>query len=158
MGQIRTAKAGDLAAFPSSTFVINDTPPIAQCQETKIVDSNPSWTQTESTITILISLAAIDVVGKQLDIFDSPFDDGNYTVLAQNGQVLTIDHVFAGGAGISDAEIHDQAGPYLTRNESSFQRFIENEGQAHTTKGGQLFTDTPTPPMNAACSDTFDPQ
>lgn len=157
MSQIRTTKAVDVGAFPGSTFVIDGSPPISQCQETQIVDATPDWTAGLTTITITPSLAAIDVTGKKVTIFNSPNDDGTWNILSQNGQIITTNWTFIGPELGATATIHDAGQAYLTRNESSFQRFIEDQGKAHTTKAGQLYTDLADPPMDDACSDTWAP-
>lgn len=158
MSQIRIAKAVDTAAFPGATFVVDGSPPITQCEETLIADGVPEWTATESTITISISLAAIDVVGSICRIIDSASDNGDWDIIAQNGQILTLDHVFVGLPGIATAVLRETAGAYLTRSQASFQKYIETQSKAHTTKGGQLYTDITDPPINGACSNTWNPE
>ena len=69
-----------------------------------------------------------------------------------------MDHQTSGDEDFATVDVHDAGQAYLTRNQSSFQRFIENQSKAHTTKGGQLYTDITDPPMDDACSDTFNPE
>lgn len=158
MGQLRAAKASDRGAFPASTFVVDDTPPITQCQETKLSATTCTITAGMPTITKVAAFIGIDLAGKEVVIANVGPDDGTYNILSNTDDVLITDHTFAFSETTGIIDVQDVGQVYLTRNESSFTRFIENEAQAHTTKGGQLFTDTPSPPMNAACSDTFDPQ
>ena len=158
MSQLRTAKAVDVQAFPGSTFVVDDTPPIAQCQESQLVEALVPLSSGDNFLEKAGIFTGINLAGKKLDITASTNNDGTFNVLSNTDDIVIIDHTISGPPGTCTLTVHDVGQAYLTRNEPSFQRFIENEGQAHTTKGGQLFTDTPSPPMNAACSDTFDPQ
>lgn len=158
MSQIRTAKAGDVGAFPGSAFVVDDTPPIAQCQETQISEVEGEITNGQYTLTQVGVFAGLDLTGKTVTIAHPVPEIGTYNILSNTDDVITTDHQFGTTNGSTDYTIQDPGQAYLTRNESSFQRFIENQGKAHTTKGGQLFTDLADPPMDDACSDTFNPQ
>ncbi len=158
MGQLRTAKAGDVGAFPGSKFVVDNTPPISQCQEARIEDAPANIIDGQPTVTKVGSYAGIDLAGKTVMIGGTTSDDGTYNILSNTDDVLTTDHTFQTTEAVPGLQVKDVGQTYLTRNEASFIRFIESQGKAHTTKGGQLYTDTPSPPLNAACSDTFDPQ
>lgn len=158
MSELRAAKAGDQAAFPGSTFVVDDTPPIAQCQETQITIVGGTITQGLNTVTEMAAFKGIDLAGKNIDVTDPVPERGNYTVLSNTDDVLTTDYTFLTTGDILVATIQDLGEGHLTRNESSFQRFTENAAKAHTTKGGQLFVDVASGPMAGACSDTFNPR
>lgn len=157
MSQLRTANAGDRTAFPGSTFVIDETPPITQCQEAQISEINASFVSGQVTITKVGAFVGIDLTGKTVTVSGTVQDNGTFNILSNVDDVITTDHTWFGNDNFATITVQDPGEAYLTRNESSFTRFIENESRAHTTKGGQLFTDTPSPPMNNACSDTFDP-
>lgn len=158
MSQIRAAKAIDTGAFPGSTFVINNTPPITQCQESQLVVANVDIATAQKTITKIGAFAGINLSGKKVTVAGSTADDGTYEILSNTNDILNTDHTFIFTETFTGITIHDPAQAYLTRNESSFTRFIENEGKAHTTKAGQLYTNLPDPPMNDACTDTWNPQ
>ncbi len=158
MSQLRTAKAVDVGAFPGSTFVVDDTPPIAQCQETQITAINASVLEGFNLIDVAAEFAGIDVAGKKATVTNTAADNGTYDVISNSSTRLIVDHTFANNEFAVTVVVHDAGQAYLTRNESSFQRFTENAGKAHTTKGGQLFVDVAAGPMAGACSDTFDPQ
>lgn len=158
MSQIRTAKAGDVGAFPGAQFVINGTPPNTQCQETQIIEVNVATTSGQPTVTKVGAFAGIDLADKQVIIVGSTVDDGIHQLIANTDDVLTTDHTFGTTEAIATAVIAEPGLGYLTRNESSFIRYIEHQGQAHTTKGGQLFTNLTDPPMDDACSDDFLPE
>ena len=157
MSQIRIAKASDLRAFPGSTFVVDDTPPNTQCSETKITTNSASSTAGQPTLTKAAKFAGIDLAGKNVQIFAPPANVGNYLILSNTDDILTLaTNVPTTSAG-NDIDVTDSGQAYLTRNESSFQRFIESQSKAHTTKGGQLYTDITDPPMDDACSDAWNP-
>ena len=158
MSQIRTAKAGDVGAFPGSTFVVDGSPPIAQCQETQITLAGGLAVPGEYTITKVGLFAGINLAGKKVTLTAPPGDVGTFNILSNTDDVITTDHQMVDGGPVYAGTIHDAAQAYLTRNESSFQRFIEAQAKAHTTKGGQLFTDLADPPMDDACSDTWAPE
>lgn len=158
MAQLRTAKAGDVGAFPGSTFVIDDTPPITQCQESQITAINCLIAAGLNTIQRPSNFSGIDLTDKKVTVTNTLVDDGIYDILSNDDDFLHTSHTFANDDATTTIAVHDAGQVYLTRNESSFQRFIENSSKAHTTKGGQLYTDVADPPLNNACSDTFDPQ
>ncbi|MBA7709905.1 hypothetical protein ES703_118831 [subsurface metagenome] len=157
MSQIRQAKVGDSQAFPGSAFVINNTPPIAQCQESQTADVNCTIATGPKTITKIGAWAGLDLAGKKVTVTNTLIDDGEFNIISNTDDVLTTDHSFGRDEATVTTACHDNGQAYLTRNESSFTRFIENQGNAHTTKGGQLFTDLTDPPMDDACSDTWNP-
>jgi len=158
MSQIRTTKTGDIGAFPGSTFVIDDTPPISQCQEAQISEANCTVAFELYTITKAAAFAGIDLTGKQVTVTDTMFDNGTFNIISNTDDVLTTDHLFGSTDYTTTITVQDPGQAYLTRNESSFVRYIESQSKAHTTKGGQVYTDIPDPPMNGACSDTWGPQ
>lgn len=157
MSQIRTAKAVDVGAFPGSTFVVNGTPPIAQCEESSINFLNATTTAGGNTLTKIGISIGIDLSNKTVTIAAPPLNAGDYIILSNTDDVLTLATTTPNASAVNTGNIKDTGQAYLTRNESSFQRFIESEGKAHTTKGGQLFTDIADPPMDDACSNTFNP-
>ena len=157
MSQIRTAKSNDVAAFPGSKFVIDGTPPDTQCKEPQIASFAATIVNGLPTMTEIGLFAGIDLTGKEVQVFAPPASAGIYAVLSNTDDAITTDHTFTEDSGAAAATVQDPGENFLTRNESSFTRYIENAGQAHTTKGGQLFTDIPDPPMDDACTTTFNP-
>lgn len=157
MGQIRRSTLMDKKAFPGATFAVNDTPPIAQCEETAIVVSAASITLGLPFLTKVGAFAGIDLTGKRLEVFFPPAGAGVFTILSNTDDVLTASSNMTATHAAANATVQDFAGFYLTRSESSFTRHIERLNKAHTVKGGQLFTDTASPPMAGACSITFNP-
>ncbi len=157
MSQLRLAKETDLRSFPGCHAVVNDTPPIAQCQETQIDSAVGSITEGLPTITDVGAFAGIDLAGKNATITLPIEEAGTYTILSNTDDVITTDHVFGSTDPTTSYTAHDEAQTYLTRNESSFIRFIETLGNAHTTLNGQLYTDVETGPLAAACSETYSP-
>ena len=158
MSQIRTAKASDIGAFPGSTFVVDGSPPIAQCQEAQTLDDDCLTDTGQFFVQKVGAWTGLDLTGKKVTITNSGIDDGTYTIISNTDDELITEHPFGNNDPTTTARCHDAGQTYLTRNESSFQRFIEDQGKAHTTKGGQLFTDLADPPMDDACSDTWSPQ
>ena len=53
--------------------------------------------------------------------------------------------------------VHDDGQAYLTRDEQSFAMFIRDQSGPYTFKAGKLYTGITNPPLNAACSDTWNP-
>lgn len=157
MGSINAIDTPDTSNFPAAVFVQEGDVPIAQCEETQITDTDPAWLHSTSTITADPSIADIDLTGKSATIANSISDDGTYTILAQNGQTITIDHTFAGGDMFADAVYHDTGEAYLTRDVQSFADFIHENGYAYTIKGGKLFTDCPNATLANACSNLWNP-
>ena len=157
MSQLRLAKAIDLEDFPGCAAVVDDSPPIAQCQETEIVALTCDTINGQYTVTKVGAFVGIDLAGKEVVITLSTSDDGTYTILSNTDDTLVTDHQFSETEAFATATCHDAAQAYLTRGESSFIRFIENLGNAHTTINGQLYTDVLTGPLANACSDTYSP-
>ena len=158
MSQLRLAKQIDLQAFPGCLSVVDDTPPIAQCQETEIIALTCDTVNGEYTVTKAAAFAGIDLAGKEVVITNSTTDDGTYTIVSNTDDVLITDHQFTTTEALATATCHDAAQAYLTRNEASFARFVEDLGNAHTTINGQLYTDVATGPLANACSDTYSPE
>jgi len=157
MGQLRNATSQDRQAFPGSTFAINDSVPVGQCELPVIFDGGITWNIGQSVITMTEPISGMWLVGKALDIILSIADDGSYLIVDQNVQLLTINHVFVGPSGLSVADIFDPGLGWITRNERSFEKFVQSKNQAYTYKSGQLYTDTPDPPMQLACPTVFNP-
>ncbi len=158
MAELRTAKAGDVGAFPGSTFVVDDTPPIAQCQESQIDETGGITDGTSKELIKFGGFPGINLTAKILSITSPAGNIGDYTILSNTDIQLVLSTRPIVNSPSNVFTVHDPGETYLTRNESSFQRFTENVGKAHTTKGGQLFVDVASGPMAGACSDTFDPQ
>lgn len=159
MSEIREAKNVDLGAFPGATFVVVDTPPIAQCQETQLTLLGCSWPPSGSLISIAgLTLDDIIIVGKKVTIAGTAADDGTYDILEQTTNTITIDHTFTGSDAGNTCIAHDTGQTYLTRNKQSFAKYIHDNSKAYTIKGGQLYTNIADPPMNGACSDTWSPK
>ena len=157
MGQLRLAKATDLESFPGSLSVCDDAPPEAQCQEAQIDESAGAISSGPVIITDVGAFAGIDLAGKKVTVTVPVGEAGTYGVISNTDDVLTTDHAFGEVSAVVEYTVHDDGQVYLTRNESSFIRFAENLGNAHTTIGGQLYTDVATGPLAGACSDTYAP-
>ncbi|MBA7484096.1 hypothetical protein ES707_19620 [subsurface metagenome] len=158
MSQLRLAKAIDVQDFPGCAAVVNDTPPETQCQETEIDEVGGAMTDGLATITDVGAFVGIDLAGKKITITAPVGEAGTFGVISNTDDVLLTDQTF----GTTDAAVaytvHEEAQVYLQRNQSSFQRFIEDLGNAHTTINGQLYTDVLTGPLADACSDTYAPE
>ena len=157
MGQLRLAKKTDLEAFPGCLSVVDDTPPEAQCQEAQIVSAAVDTVDQSPNVTKVAAFVGINLAGKSVTIAGSSTDDGTYAILSNTDDVLVTDHTFTTTEGIAGATCHDTGQAYLTRDEASFIRFVENLGNAHSTINGQLYTDVATGPLANACSDTYAP-
>lgn len=158
MSQIRTAKASDVGAFPGSRFVVDHTPPIAQCQESQLSGNNGITLAGQAFLTEAGAFAGVDLAGKQVTVLGPPPNSGLKTILSNTDDTIIVDSPYNAEDNNNGWTVQNTGQVYLTRNESSFQRFIESQSKAHTTKGGQLYTDLPDPPMDDACSDTWNPQ
>lgn len=157
MAQLRLAKSTDLEAFPGCLSIVVDTPPEAQCQEAQIDESAGAIADGPVIITDVGAFAAIDLAGKSVSVTAPVGEIGTYGVISNTDDVLTTDHAFGEVSAVVEYTVHDTGQVYLTRNESSFARFVESLGNAHTTVNGQLYTDVATGPLAAACSDTYAP-
>lgn len=157
MSQLRLAKAIDLINFPGCAAVINDTPPEAQCQETKITALTCDTVNLSYTMEKAGAFVGIDLAGKEVVVTNSSTDDGTYTIVSNTDDIITTDHQFTTTEALATAVCQDAGQAYLTRSQSSFIRFIENLSNAHATLNGQLYTDVLTGPLAAACSDTYSP-
>lgn len=157
MSQLRLAKATDIENFPGCAAVVVDTPPEAQCQETEIDSATGVIADGPVTITDVGEFVGIDLAGKKVTVTAPVGEAGTYNILSNTDDVLTTDHAFGEVSAVCAYTCHEEGQTYLKRNESSFQRFIENLGNAHTTINGQLYTDVLTGPLAAACSDTYNP-
>ena len=157
MSQLRLAKAIDLAAFPGCAAVVNDEPPETECQETEIAGAAGSITTGLSILTDVGAFTGINLTGKILTVTAPVGEAGDYTILSNTDDVITIAETWGATDAAVAYTVHDEGQAYLRRNESSFTRFIENLGNAHTTVNGQLYTDVATGPLADACSDTYAP-
>jgi len=157
MSQLRLAKAIDIEDFPGCAAVVNDTPPEAQCQETEIDSATGVIAVGPVTITDVGEFVGVDLAGKKVTVTAPVGEAGTYAVISNTDDVLTTDHAFGEVSAVCAYTVHEEGQTYLKRNQSSFQRFIENLGNAHTTINGQLYTDVLTGPLAAACSDTYNP-
>lgn len=157
MSQLRLAKAMDLAAFPGCLSVVDDEPGEAECQESQIVAATVDIVSGQVTVTKVGAFVGIDLAGKKVTISLSSTDDGEYNILSNTDDVLTTDHSFTTTEAIATATCHNEGNAFLTRNESSFVRFVENLGNAFSFINGQLYTDVATGPLADACTDTYAP-
>ena len=157
MSQLRLAKRIDLEDFPGCAAVVDGTPGEAQCQESQIVAATVDIVNLEYNVTKVGAFVGIDLAGKKVTISLSTTDDGEYTIVSNTDDVLVTDHQFTTTEAVATATCHDNGQAFLTRSESSFIRFIENLGNAHTTINGQLYTDVLTGPLADACTDTYSP-
>ena len=157
MSQLRLAKATDLQDFPGCLSVVSDTPPETQCQESQIDESLGTIADGPSTITEATKFVGFDLAGKTVSVTAPVGEIGDYGVISNTDDVLLTDHAFGEASAVVEYTVHDTGQVYLTRNESSFTRFVENLGNAHSTVNGQLYTDVATGPLADACSDTYSP-
>ncbi len=157
MSQLRLAKAMDLKSFPGCAAVVDDTPPETQCQETEIAGATGTTTAAGSTLEDVGAFVGIDLAGKILSISAPANNIGDYPILSNTDDVITFTGSTPDASAVNVYTVHDAGQVYLTRNQNSFIRFIENLGNAHTTINGQLYTDVATGPLADACSDTYAP-
>jgi len=157
MAELRTAKPVDTGSFPACSFVIDGTPPIAQCQETEIAGATGTTTAAGSTMTDVGAYAGINLAGKTLQITAPVGNIGDYVVNSNTDDVLTLATTTPDASAVNVYTVKDTGQTYLTRDEASFIRFIEANGGAFTKVNGQVYTDIASPPLNAACSDTYAP-
>lgn len=157
MSQLRLAKATDLEDFPGCAAVVIDEPPETQCQETEIIALTCDTVNGQNTMEKVGAFVGIDLAGKEVVVTNSTLDDGTYTILSNTDDIINTDRQFTTTEALATATCHDAAQAYLRRNPSSFVRFIENLGNAHTMVNGQLYTDVLTGPLADACSDTYSP-
>lgn len=157
MSQIRTARGSDIQSFPAASFVIDGSVPETQCQEAQIDEVAGSITTGLDTITDPGAFTAINLAGKKVTVTAPVGEAGTFNVLSNTDDVLTTDNTFGATDPATAYTVHDDAQVYLRRNEDSFIRYIEANSKAFAKVNGQLYTDTADPPMNAACSDTWNP-
>lgn len=157
MPQLRLAKAIDIQDFPGCLSVVDDTPPIAQCQETEIDEVAGAITNGLDVIDDVAAFVGLDLAGKKVTVTAPVGEAGTYGILSNTDDQIVTDNTFGATDPAVAYTCHDNAQTYLTRNQSSFIRFVENLGNAHTTINGQLYTDVATGPLANACSDTYAP-
>lgn len=158
MGELRLAKNTDIESFPGCLSICDDAPPETQCQETEIDSATGVIADGPVIITDVGEFVGIDLAGKKVTVTAPVGDAGTYAVLSNTDDVLTTDHAFGEVSAVCAYTVHDEGQVYLTRNESSFIRFAENLGNAHSTINGQLYTDVATGPLANACTDTYSPK
>lgn len=158
MGFVNKITTPDQDAFPGALFEIAGNVPEAECQETKNVQVGCSATAGQFTITdVPDQWGELDLAGKEVVVAGTVGDDGTYGIVSNTPGVLTTDHEFVGTEGAINATVQDVGQTYLTRNISSFARFIHESGFAYTIKGGKLYTNCPDVTLADACSDTWNP-
>ncbi len=157
MYKLRLANATDIDDFPGCISVMDKTPPIAQCQETQIDESAGAITDGSPIITDVGAFIGFDLAGKKVTVTAPVGSTGTFNVLSNTDDVLTTDNDFGEISAVVEYTVHDDGEVYLTRDESSFIRFVENLGNAHATVNGILYTDVATGPLANACSDTYSP-
>ncbi len=157
MSQLRLAKTMDLKSFPGCAAVVVDEPPETQCQETEIAGATGTTTAAGSTMEDTAAYVGIDLTGKTLEITAPVNNVGDYVVLSNTDDIITFVGSTPDASAVNVYTVKDTGQTYLRRNQSSFTRFIENLGGAHSTVNGQLYTDVLTGPLAAACSDTYNP-
>ena len=157
MSQLRLAKRHDLQDFPGCLSVVDDTPPETQCQEAQIDENAGAISSGPVIITDIGAFVGIDLAGKSVTVTVPVGEAGTDGVISTTDDVLTTDHAFGEVSAVVEYTVHDTGQVYLTRSESSFIRFVEDLGNAHSTINGQLYTDVATGPLAGACSDTYAP-
>ncbi len=158
MSEIRLARPADKALFPGAVYVVDDTPPTAQCQETQLSIVAASIATGLNTITEIGAFAGLDLAGKEVEVTLPAPEAGVYGIVSNTDDVLITDNTFgATDAGGVACVSRDVGQVYLTRSEESFARFIIAQAAAHTKVSGMLFTDLAAGPMAGACSDIFAP-
>lgn len=158
MGYIKDiANQPKLQTFPSSQYAIAGDVPKFQCRESQITFVNAVIFAGQTLILRVGAFAAIDLTGKKVTVTAPAPDVGLYNVLSNTNDRLFTDHTFIGAGPACAASVHDTGQLFLTRNLPSFQRYIESQARSHTTKGGILYTNTPTVEMQNACSLAFNP-
>ena len=157
MSQLRLAKSTDKQNFPGCLSVVDDTPPITQCQEAQISGATATTTAGGSTLEDTGAFVGIDLAGKILSITAPVNNIGDFPILSNTDDIITFTGSTPDASAVNEYTAHDDAQVYLTRSEHSFVRFVENLGNAFTFINGQLYTDVATGPLAAACSDTYSP-
>jgi len=148
----------DLKAFPGCAAVIDDTPPETQCQESQIDELAGSITTGLDVIDDVGAFVGLDLAGKSVTVTAPVGEAGTFGILSNTDDQIITDNTFGATDPATAYTCHDTGQVYLRRNQSSFTRFIENLGNAHTTINGQLYTDVLTGPLADACSDTYAPE
>lgn len=143
--------------FPGATFVIDGTPPIAQCKEEEPEILNGSITNGQPTITKVGAFTQFDLTGKTVSVAWPLSQLGTYNILSHTDDILTTDHTFTLTSAAVTAYCQDPGQSYLTRTENSFARYLQSIGAPYTFKGGKLYTSNPDPPMGDACELTWNP-
>ncbi len=157
MSELRLAKSMDLRSFPGCLSVVDNTPPIAQCQEAQISIATASITDGPATITKTAAFVGIDLTGKKVEVTAPVGEVGTYTILSNTDDIILTDHAFGEASDVVEATIQDDGEVYLTRNQNSFVRFAQSLGNAYTLLNSILYTDVATGPLADACSDTYAP-
>lgn len=157
MSQLRLAKTMDIQAFPGCAAVVDDTPPEAQCQESQVDEVAGSITDGLYTITDVGAFVGLDLAGKKVTVTAPVGEAGTFGIISNTDDVIITDNAFGATDPATAYTCHDTGQAYLTRNENSFVRFIENLGNAFTFLNGQLYTDVATGPLANACTDTYSP-
>lgn len=158
MAYIDKITSPDPDTFPGALFQQAGEVPEAQCQETKITNTDAALVNGSPIITEVGAWPGIDLAGKEVVVSGTVFSDGTYGILSNTDDTLTTDNQFAENIATADTIVQDVGQTYLRRNIASFARFISAAGYAYTIKGGKLYTDCPDGTLSGACSDTWNPE
>lgn len=158
MAYINKITTPDMDTFPGAVFEQTGDVPIAQCQETQIDKIGTGNTDgSTAKLTDGAAFTGFDLAGKILSISAPPGNVGDYTVISNDNNILTLASTPPASSGVNSYTVHDTGQAYLTRDINSFAEFIHNAGYAYTIKGGKLYTDCPNLTLADACSTTWNP-
>ena len=147
----------DPESFPDAKFAAEGDLPITQCEETQSLEMGCTSVGGSAILTKAGAWTGYDLTGKICTIQGVPINNGDYTILSNTDNTLTLHTHLGQTSDLNVATCHDTGQAYLTRNVPSLIRFIENEGYAYTIKGGLLYTNCPNVPLQNACSNLWDP-
>lgn len=149
----------DTQEFPDAKFIIQGTPPADQCSEAKIEgDSAISAGFPDFNLTDAGKFAGYALTGKVCHITASVGGNlGDFAITGHNDNELFFGDDPGNGNPVT-YYVTDGGSLILTRNESSFAKFIHTAGYAYTIKGGKLYTNIPPGQLRPACTIEFNPE
>ncbi len=122
--------------FPTSTFAIAGDVPASQCSEAKIEGFQGRIRAGNDILTEAGKFAGFALTGKSVTVTLPPIDAGTYGITGNNDNEISTDHNFNDFNNNAEYFIHDGGTLILTRDLTSFARFIQSQPHHVTGNAG----------------------
>ncbi len=158
MGYLKDIRSNlDIQAFPGARYEIAGEVPASQCSEAKIKGEHG---ETHAGFASLIDFGKFigwNLAGKVCHITNPPINVGDYDITHNVDPEIYFVQEVPHTSFDNEYYITNGGELILTRNIQSFAEFFHAAGRAYTIKSGKLYTDTPIPDLESACTILFDP-